>query len=1415
MRLIATREVVQNAAAAIAAEGEHPTSRTVRARIGGGSLATIQRHLKDWRGDGDFPGEGAVPDAEPPGHIAEQLTAISTDIASLRSDMRGTVEGSGDRADYENIIVEVVEAAVDRLEARVDGLETRLPIVASGLDADAPANGAAGASANGRTPGHPADGENLSGSGLGAMLEALSSSVGTLMENVANVERAVEGRLSSRIEVQLEAIVGDLAPKLNDLLGLTQDLQAAARATETQGVETRADLHALVLSRDHALERLTQIDRGLATFKSDLEKSIAERVDSLHPSAVLAGVESVRADSIEAATSIKTVLRTLSANIEALDERLGDRAEAMAELIEALRADTTRALDASTSDGDAAFRDAEAGPDAGHKRFDALFGILERIERARTVERDDISAALAECVAIANTEFETLRAKAESAFPAHLDASAPADILGAVSAVRATSETLLDASASGFERLAGDITALDRRLAGQETAIQSAMEGLRSKIAGLVEEKAQAAEQADPTGEIVTPIAERPDQRHAELSDILSRMEALRAADAGELSTTLAAFTQATQSLHDNLSAALTRFDSIEETRLRDDDASQRAAIDRSMAGIDSAVGALTAATEAATRRLAESDAARDMSSDRADEALIAEIDRVRSEIAHLRETQQRDRSQLKAEEFAAALAKVADTVTALRNEETQGRAALLEALSLQSPEDAAHAAAQIAAADHAAATRHGEVVALLTEILALADRGKEPTEQDRTAATLLRAETASIAATEASRQTMTLIKQIEGMLGSRLADSSVAEAAFEALASELSALKAAMRSQPSVPQSDGTAIDEVNSPDIGHDVRALIARIGDRLESAISDQHTISANTQRILAEIGESGSVGHLSASDVLSVETTPSSQPALSDVEARDDPVPVDVIAAGRLNLPMPFTLQALEGVAYGRLKLGLTDAAIQKVESSKRFAARSAEMSTVYGVTTGFGPLARYRIDASDRENLQWGLLAHLATGVGRPMPRHEARAMVAIRFATLARGLSGASPGLVAAIGDYLNAGLSPIVPEKGTVGASGDLTPLSHALLSIVGEAGSLTREGTLTDGDNFAVLGLECPEFDLRDGLAFVNGTAMMTGVLGLTLRRVEHLLNAAIMTVAAFGEAVGARAEAWSPALADAAGHRGHRAVADSLAYWAHGGTYRRTKDEDDISPVSAEAPQDVYSLRCAPQILGACHDVVQQAIHTVERDLNGVADNPVFFEEWGEVLHGGNFMGQPVSFAADQTKMVAIQIGNLIERLIAFVSDPNRPNAFKAFLTGGKPGLNSGFMGAQVTATALIAEMRSRGAMMSIQTLSTNGGNQDIVSMGSIAARQCRDVVEDLSSIVAIAALMVAQAIDLQNDLGQKCSSRAARILHMFVRDRSDLLLEDRPLADDIAVIATDIASGQLGAVLENCREIYSRV
>jgi len=475
-----------------------------------------------------------------------------------------------------------------------------------------------------------------------------------------------------------------------------------------------------------------------------------------------------------------------------------------------------------------------------------------------------------------------------------------------------------------------------------------------------------------------------------------------------------------------------------------------------------------------------------------------------------------------------------------------------------------------------------------------------------------------------------------------------------------------------------------------------------------------------------------------------------------------------------------------VARGNVAVALDRVAERRVAEAAKLVAELAEGDDpVYGVNTGFGDLATVRVPPDRVRELQQNLVRSHSVGVGAPLAEEVVRAILLLRANTLAAGRSGVRVSTIELLLDMLNGRVHPVIPEHGSVGASGDLAPLAHAALVLIGEGEAQVDGIRMPGGDALRKKGLVPIELAPKEGVALINGTQVMTAIGCLALHDAEVLATSADVIGAMSAEALRATDAAWDEAVHEARPHPGQRLVAANLRALMTGSANVASHRTGD------PRVQDPYSIRCMPQVHGASRDALSYVRRVLEIEVNAVTDNPLVFAEERRIVSGGNFHGQPVAIALDVATIAVAELADISEARIDRLTN-GHTSGLPAFLSP-EPGMNSGFMVAQYTAAALVTENRLRAFPASVESVPTSAGMEDHVSMGTHAAHKLAAVVRNTRDVLAIEALCGAQGLDLLGVVTAPGIEEARRV----VRERVAALARDRVLAPDIAAIADVIA------------------
>ncbi|MEO1987074.1 MAG: histidine ammonia-lyase [Martelella sp.] len=491
------------------------------------------------------------------------------------------------------------------------------------------------------------------------------------------------------------------------------------------------------------------------------------------------------------------------------------------------------------------------------------------------------------------------------------------------------------------------------------------------------------------------------------------------------------------------------------------------------------------------------------------------------------------------------------------------------------------------------------------------------------------------------------------------------------------------------------------------------------------------------------------------------------------------------------PGSVTLATLEKIYRGDDAVRLDpacDAAIEK--AAARIAQIAAGNAPVYGINTGFGKLASIRIDAADTATLQRNLILSHCCGVGAPLDEKVVRLIMALKLISLGRGASGVRLDLVRLIEGMLAKGVTPVIPEKGSVGASGDLAPLAHMAAVMMGEGEAFFAGERLSGRDALEKAGLTPVRLAAKEGLALINGTQVSTALALAGLFRAFRCAATALVTGALSTDAAMGSPAPFHPDIHSLRGHQGQIDAAASLRALLEGSEIRVSHIEGD------ERVQDPYCIRCQPQVDGACLDLLRQAGRTLEIEANAATDNPLVLSD-DSVVSGGNFHAEPVAFAADQIALAVCEIGAIAQRRIALLVDPALSFGLPAFLSR-KPGLNSGLMIAEVTSAALMSENKQMAHPASVDSTPTSANQEDHVSMACHGARRLLAMTENLASIIGIEALCSIQGVELRAPL--VTSPALQRVISAF-RELVPTLEDDRYMAGDLEKAAVAVRDGVL--------------
>ena len=496
------------------------------------------------------------------------------------------------------------------------------------------------------------------------------------------------------------------------------------------------------------------------------------------------------------------------------------------------------------------------------------------------------------------------------------------------------------------------------------------------------------------------------------------------------------------------------------------------------------------------------------------------------------------------------------------------------------------------------------------------------------------------------------------------------------------------------------------------------------------------------------------------------------------------------------PGSVNLAQLEQLYKNESACALEKGCIPAIENSANIVAKAAAGDEpVYGVNTGFGKLASTRIAAEDTAKLQRNLILSHCAGVGEPLEQKTVRLVMALKLISLGRGVSGVSIGVINQLEKMLEHDVIPVIPSQGSVGASGDLAPLAHMAAAMMGEGEAIYCGNRMKGSDALKAAGLTPIIFGPKEGIGLINGTQVSTALALVNLFDAWHLaqhslITGALSTDAAMGSSAPFRAE-----IHAFRGHAGQIEAATFLRAIMDGSEIRASHREDD------ERVQDPYCIRCQPQVVGACIDLLRQAAGTLRIEANAATDNPLVFDD-GSIISGGNFHAEPVAFAADQIALAIAELGSITQRRVALMVDPTLSFGLPAFLSPN-PGINSGFMVAEITTAALMSENKQKASPCSVDSTPTSANQEDHVSMACHAAYRLISMNKNLAEIIGVELLTASQGIEFRAPL--KTSKKLMRIMETL-RSIVPTLEDDRYIADDLASATGLIQSGDLLGLLD---------
>ncbi len=488
---------------------------------------------------------------------------------------------------------------------------------------------------------------------------------------------------------------------------------------------------------------------------------------------------------------------------------------------------------------------------------------------------------------------------------------------------------------------------------------------------------------------------------------------------------------------------------------------------------------------------------------------------------------------------------------------------------------------------------------------------------------------------------------------------------------------------------------------------------------------------------------------------------------------------------MNLANHLTLKDFQDVLFHGAKVELDESLLERVEQSFQFLKSFSESKVIYGVNTGFGPMAQYRISDADKHQLQYNLIRSHASGVGKPLSPTAAKAVMLARLNTLSLGRSGVHSSVIVLLKELINRDITPLIFEHGSVGASGDLVQLAHLALVLIGEGEVFYKGERRNTAEVFEIENLKPIQVEIREGLGLMNGTSNMSGIGVMNAYYSRKLIDISLQISCAINELVKTYDDHYSEALNGTKRHSGQKKVAAKMReYLADSQLIRKREDHlynpDNKEEVFKEKVQEYYSVRCVPQILGPILDTLEYTEKILEDEINSANDNPIVLPELNQVCHGGNFHGDYIALEMDKLKLVVVKLTMLAERQLNYLLNHKINEILPPFVNMGKLGFNFGMQGVQFTAVSTTAESQALSTSLYVHSIPNNNDNQDIVSMGTNAAVICEKVIQNAFEVLAIELITLVQGIEILEIKDQVSSS--TKKLYDDVRELVPAFAED---------------------------------